>query len=70
MKTLAASLVALTALVSAASAGFGPQDIRSFDGPAFGPADVRTFDGPAFGPADIKSFDGPAWTVQSDAERR
>jgi hypothetical protein len=71
MKTLAASLIALTALASAASAGFGPQDIRgfdgparaditTFDGPAFGPSDVRTFEGPAFGPADVKSFEGPA----------
>lgn len=78
MKTLAASLIALTALASAASAGFGPQDVRgfdgpanisvpSFDGPAFGPSDVRGFDGPAFGPADVRGFDGPArehWSTE------
>lgn len=85
MKTLAAALIALSTLaaVAPANAGFGPQsvtsfdgpafgptEVRGFDGPAFGPSDVRGFDGPAFGPTDVRGFDGPALTVQSETNGR
>lgn len=55
----AALAIALLAAVTPASAGFGPKDLVTFDGPGFGPKDLTTFDGPGFGPADIRSFDGP-----------
>jgi hypothetical protein len=55
-----AAFSAFAAAIVPASAGFGPSDVRSFEGPAFGPADIRSFEGPAFGPADIRSFEGPA----------
>jgi hypothetical protein len=64
MKTLIASLLALSAVAAItvpAHAGFGPQDVRSFDGPAYGPQDIRSFDGPAYGPSDVRSFEGPAF---------
>ena len=64
MKTLIAALVAVSTLAAAvapASAGFGPKDLTTFDGPAFGPSDVRGSDGPAFGPADLRTAEGPAF---------
>ena len=82
MKTLAAALLALAtvAAVAPAHAGFGPNDVRSFEGPgfgpndlstqtgpAFGPQDVRSFEGPAFGPADVRSFEGPARWFQAES---
>jgi hypothetical protein len=82
MKSFIATLVAASALASAAIAGplpyppsfdgpqFGPSDIRSFDGPASGPNGSRTFDGPAFGPSDVRSFDGPARTWQEGGNQR
>ena len=66
MKTLLATLIALSALAAVAPANAGVQTpIPSFDGPAFGPSDVKGSDGPAFGPSDVRSFEGPAFFVRN-----
>jgi hypothetical protein len=55
---LAVAMLVATTIIPA-SAGFGPKEMPTFDGPAFGPKDLPEPVGPAFGPNEIKPVDGP-----------
>jgi hypothetical protein len=72
MKTLIASLIALSTLAAVVPAhafgpkdlpipetngGFGPRDLPEPAGPAFGPKDLAEPAGPAFGPKDLVTSD-------------
>jgi hypothetical protein len=68
MKTLIASLVALstlTAVVAPAAAGFGPRDLPTMEtAPGFGPRDLPTLEtSPGFGPKDLPMQPGPAKSI-------